>query len=142
MKKDVDFLNFIYQNAKQGIINIDNIKEKVNDIDFVEVLANQKCKYTEIADETAIMLNELGYTEKEIGKLKQISSYIISNLEALKDESVNNIAKILVNSSNTGITDINIKLNEYANNNPRIIRLANKLLVLEQHNLNDLKKFL
>ena len=31
MGKDAEFLNYIYQNAKMGVIGIDNIKDKIFD---------------------------------------------------------------------------------------------------------------
>ena len=142
MGKDAEFLNYIYQNAKMGVIGIDNIKDKIFDDELKNVIATQKKEYQKIADDASSILNELGLTEKDVSKMAKVSTYVMANLEMLKDDSSSNIAKLMIEGSNKGIIEINKNLNSYNNMNSKIIKLAKKLLATEQHNIDDLKIYL
>ncbi len=142
MGKDAEFLNYIYQNAKMGVIGIDNIKDKIFDDELKNVIASQKKEYQKIADDASSILNELGLTEKDVSKMAKVSTYVMANLEMLKDDSSSNIAKLMIEGSNKGIIEINKNLNSYNNMNSKIIKLAKKLLATEQHNIDELKIYL
>lgn len=142
MGKDVEFLNYIYQNSKMGIVGIDNIKSKIFDENLKNIIASQKKEYETICDETIILLNELKMGEKDVSNMAKIMTYFMANLELLKDDSTSNIAKLMIEGSNKGIIEINKKLNSYNNMNPKIVKLAKKLLATEQHNIDELKIYL
>lgn len=142
MGKDAEFLNYIYQNAKMGVIGIDNIKDKIFDDELKNIIATQKKEYQKIADDASSILSELGLTEKDVSKMAKVSTYVMANLEMLKDDSSSNIAKLMIEGSNKGIIEINKNLNSYNNMNSKIIKLAKKLLATEQHNIDELKIYL
>ena len=142
MGKDAEFLNYIYQNAKMGVIGIDNIKDKIFDDELKNIIATQKKEYQKIADDASSILNELGLTEKDVSKMAKVSTYVMANLEMLKDDSSSNIAKLMIEGSNKGIIEINKNLNSYNNMNSKIVKLAKKLLATEQHNIDVLKIYL
>lgn len=142
MGKDIEFLNYIYQNAKMGVVGIDNIKGKIFDDELKNIIASQKKEYETIADNASKLLNELGATEKDISSLAKVMTYFMANMELLKDDSASNIAKMMIEGSNKGIIEITQKLNSYSNMNAKIIKLAKKLLATEQHNIEDLKIYL
>lgn len=142
MGKDAEFLNYIFQNAKMGVTGIDNIKDKIYDDELKNIIATQKKEYQKIADEATKLLNDLGVSEKDIGKMAQVMTYITANLELLKDDSTSNIAKMMIEGSNKGIIEINKNLNSYNNMNQNVIKLAKKLLATEQHNIDELKIYL
>ena len=142
MNENVEILEYIYQNAKMGVIGIDNIKDKIFDDELKNVIATQKKEYQKIADDASSILNELGLTEKDVSKMAKVSTYVMANLEMLKDDSSSNIAKLMIEGSNKGIIEINKNLNSYNNMNSKIIKLAKKLLATEQHNIDELKIYL
>ena len=98
MGKDAEFLNYIYQNAKMGVIGIDNIKDKIFDDELKNIIATQKKEYQKIADDASSILNELGLTEKDVSKMAKVSTYVMANLEMLKDDSSSNIARLISNA--------------------------------------------
>lgn len=142
MGKDVEFLNYIYQNAKMGVVGIDNIKAKIYDEELKDLIATQRKEYVSICDETTKLLNELGVSEKDISTMAKVMTYFMANLELLKDDSASNIAKLMIEGSNKGIVEITKKLNGYNNANKKVEKLAKKLLVTEQHNIDELKIYL
>ena len=74
--------------------------------------------------------------------MAKVTTYVMANLEMLKDDSSSNIAKLMIEGSNKGIIEINKNLNSYNNMNSKIIKLAKKLLATEQHNIDELKIYL
>ena len=142
MGKDAEFLNYIFQNAKMGVTGIDNIKDKIYDDELKNIIATQKKEYQKIVDEATKLLNDLGVSEKDIGKMAQVMTYITANLELLKDDSTSNIAKMMIEGSNKGIIEINKNLNSYNNMNQNVIKIAKKLLAKEKNNIDELKIYL
>ena len=142
MGKDIEFLNYIYQNAKMGVVGIDNIKAKIYDTELKDLIATQRKEYVSICDEATKLLNELGVGEKDISAMAKVMTYFMANLELLKDDSASNIAKLMIEGSNKGIVEITKKLNVYSNSNKKVEKLAKKLLVTEQHNIDELKIYL
>ena len=71
-----------------------------------------------------------------------MSSYMMSKMKLMKDSSSSAIAKMMIEGSNKGIIEITEKLNNYPKDDQEIVDLANKLLDIEQKNLDDLKEFL
>ena len=142
MGKDIEFLNYIYQNAKMGVVGIDNIKAKIYDTELKDLIATQRKEYVSICDEATKLLNELGVGEKDISAMAKVMTYFMANLELLKDDSASNIAKLMIEGSNKGIVEITKKLNVYNNSNKKVEKLAKKLLVTEQHNIDELKIYL
>jgi len=60
----------------------------------------------------------------------------------IKKDEENKIAKMMIEGSNKGIIEITEKLNSFKNCDIEIKDLAKKLLATEQHNLEELKKYL
>lgn len=142
MENDIEFLQFIYQNAKMGIVGIDDIDNHIEDVNLKETILRQKSEYESIADDCIEILAELGKEEKDISNVAKFMSYMVASVEMLKDDSSSNIAKLMIEGSNKGIIQINEKLNDYDNINPKIVKIAKKLLATEQHNIDDLKIYL
>ena len=142
MGKDVEFLNYIYQNAKMGVVGIDNIKGKIFDDDLKNIIARQKKEYESIADHATRLLAELGVSEKDVSGFAKVMTYFMANMELLKDDSSSNIAKLMIEGSNKGIIEINKHLNSYTNMDPKITKLAKQLSATEQHNIDELKLYL
>ena len=142
MEKEVEFLNYMYQNAKMGIVGIDDIKSHIEDEDLKKLIARQRSEYESIADECIEILASMGKDEEDISNMSKVMSYMMVSMEMLKDDSSSNIAKLMIEGSNKGIIQINKKLNSFNNIDSKIVKLAKKLLATEQHNIDDLKIYL
>lgn len=142
MSEEVEFLNYIYKNAEMGIIGIDNIIAKVKDEDFEKLLNNQKEEYNNICKEAESILKKYGKSNEEVGTMAKISTAVMSEMSILKDDSIKNIAKMMIEGTNKGIVEITEKLNAYNNTDAEIVVLASKLKSLEENNVEELKKYL
>ena len=142
MNEEVEFLQFIYKNAEMGVIGIDNIVTKVKDEKFEKVLKNQREEYNNICREAENILKKYGKQNEEIGTMAKVSSALMSEMSLLKDDSNQNIAKMMIEGTNKGIIEITEKLNAYNGSDAEIVVLATKLKNTEEKNIEELKKYL
>lgn len=142
MNNNIEFLNYIFQNAQMGIVGINDIISKVKEEKFEKVLNEQIQDYQNICDEALDIYIKYGKEKKELNNMAKMSSYMMSMMKTLKDSSTTNLAKMMMEGSNKGIIEITEKLNNYQGDDEEIKQLAEKLLKIEQKNLDDLKEYL
>ncbi len=144
--QSIEFLNYIYQNARMGIVSINKLIEKEMPEDILKVLKKQLAEYEKIVKETTELFIKYNKVEKDISTMSKISTYMMINMKIKNKtnecDKIHTIAKMMMEGSNKGIIQINEKLNDYNNCDGEVIELANKLLEMEKHNLEEFKKYL
>lgn len=142
MNKDTELLNYIYQNAKMGIIGIDNIKNEIESEELLAVIREQQKDYYEICNQATKTMLENNEDIKDISSIAKLMTYFDAKLNTFDNKSNTNIAKMMMKGSNKGIIEIQEKLNNYKGADKKAISLAKDLLRIEKRNLDNLKKFL
>ncbi len=142
MEQNIEFLNYIYQNAQMGIIGIDNIKKEIKDKKMLKVIKEQEKDYQAICTEATKYLNKQDEDEKSIGMMAKMMTLIDAKMKTMTDKSVSNIAKMMIEGTNKGIIEIQEKLNNYEDIDKKTRNLAERLLEVEQKNIEELKKYL
>jgi hypothetical protein len=142
MTGNVELLNYIHQNSEMGKVTIKQLIEMVGDDIFKKNLESQFNEYNKIFDSSNSNLEELNKEAKDINIFSKISTYIMINLNTLRDKSPSHISEMLIRGSTMGIVDITKKLKEYKDADNKTLLLANNLLKFEQQNVEELKKFL
>ncbi len=142
MDGNVELLNYIHQNSEMGIGTIEHLIEINTNEQFEKTLQSQYNEYKKINEITNEKLKERNKEPKDLSSYSQISSYIMINWKTLTDRSPSHISEMLIQGSTMGIIDITKKLKEYPGAEKEILDLANKLLVFEQRNIEECKKYL
>ncbi len=142
MEKDLDFLNYMYKNAKMGIVGIDDVLPKAKAKEMKDILYNQKLDYESICKEVEKILKRKEAKVEELNLMAKVGSSFMSSLKLAEDNSDSMIAKMMIEGTNKGIIEINEKLNNIPNISKETKRIANKLLKIEQNNSSELKKYL
>jgi len=142
MDKNVEFLNYIYQNAEMGKDTINQLIGIPEDEEYKKMLRSQLQEYKMIYDSTNEKLKELNKEAKDINAFSKLSTYGMINIKTLANKSPSHISEMLIQGSTMGIVDLTKKLKEYADADKEILALANKLLQLEQNNVEECKKYL
>lgn len=142
MTQDMALLNFVYQNAEMGKETIPKLTKMVENTDFRRVMESQLREYQTIYNTAEEKIKKSNQEAKGIGTMEKISAYTMLNLNTLLDKSSSHIAEMMMQGSNMGIIDITKKLKECPDAQPDTIRLAEKLLKTEEHNLEQVKAFL
>ena len=89
------------------------------------------------------MLNENGFDEKGIPGMEKITSYLMINMKTLIDKSSSHIADMLIKGSSMGIVEATKQLHKYEGDVEKdIISLMKELQKMEEHNVEELKKYL
>lgn len=142
MNGNAELLNYIYQNSQMGVHTIQQLIEIVEDDDFKRHLGAQYNEYKEIHNTAQKALNEAGYDEKGIGTLNKIKTYLMINMQTLTDKTPSHISEMLIIGSNMGIINAVKNIKKYKDTEPHILNLMERLLKLEEDNVQQLKKFL
>ncbi len=143
MNANAELLNFIYQNSQMGTDTLNQLMDITNDTSFQDFLQKHLEGYEHFHKEARQMLNENGCDEKGLGSFDKIKTYLMVNVQTMKDNSVSNIAGMLINGSTMGIIDAVKKLHQYEKEADRkILRLMEDLQKFEEKNIEELKAYL
>lgn len=142
MDANAEFLNYIYQNAKMGTETIGQLLDIAEEKDFKEVLGSQYREYEAIEKEAERLLKERDKEEKDISLYQKVSAYIMINVKTLTNKSASHIAEMMIQGSTMGIIDIIKNSRKYQESEPSIRELGQRLLTLEENNVNECKKFI
>ena len=142
MEKDnEELLDYVYQNAEMGVNSISKLMEITDDAEFMRQLDTQKNEYTAMKNDAEKLLREKGMTEDDLSAFDRARTYIMINMQTIKDKSVSHIAEMLMQGSTMGIVQALRKLREYTQVDEAVQKLMKKLLEMEEHNFEQLKKY-
>lgn len=143
MEKDnEELLDYVYQNAEMGVNSISKLMEIVDDSEFMHQLDTQKNEYTAMKNDAEKQLSERGMTEDDLSAFDRARTYIMINMQTIKDKSVSHIAQMLMQGSTMGIVQAIRKLREYTQVDEPVKNLMQKLLEMEERNFEQLKKYI
>ena len=103
MNEDLELLNYIYHNARMGVIAIDNLKNHIEDIKLKKYIIEENKDYEAICNKAINYFIKLGHKEEDLNTMVKVSTYIMVNMKAMMDNSSSNIAKMMIEGSNKGI---------------------------------------
>ena len=142
MNGNLEMINYIYQNAQMGQDTLTHLLKIAEDADFRKMLESQKNEYKRIFDECDKRLSQTNSETKGIGKMAEMSTYLMINMKTLVDKTSSHIASMIMQGSVMGIIDITKNLKKYENAEQSILSLGERLLQIEEDNLDECKKFL
>lgn len=143
MNANTELLNFIYQNSQMGVDTVRQLMDITENADFQKLLSEHLEEYQKVHEKAWRMLNENGYDEKGLSAFEKIRTYLMVNIQTMKDHSASNIAAILIQGSSMGITEAVQKLNRYEGETEKDIRkLMEELKKFEERNIEELKAYL
>jgi len=142
MNQNTEFLNYIYQNSEMGVNTIEQIIKIINHDEFSRHLQLQLKEYQSIYNTAKQMLNQSGCQEKDISSMQKITTYMAVSMKTLTDKTPSHISEMLIQGSTMGIIDATKNIKKYSGAEKNIIELANRLLKIEENNIEQLKKFL
>lgn len=142
MNRNVEFLNYIYQNSKMGEDTITQLIKITESEDIKSDLENHLKGYRKILDKCNNKLEELNKESKDLSAWTKITTYLMITMNTMTDKSASHISEMLIQGSTMGVIDITKKLNEYENTMEDIKQIAKELQSIEQTNIDDLKKFI
>ena len=141
MNEEVEFLEYIYQNAKMGIESIGRlIKSRKKDDELDKIFKEQLNDYNKVANSARGMLKRRGKETKEIGVMSKIATYMTIKMNLSKENPDKEAIDMVMKGSRMGIDQINKHLQEYKIKSKSVMNIANRLISIEQNNLLKLSK--
>ncbi|MGJ0846329.1 hypothetical protein ACR77J_06560 [Tissierella praeacuta] len=142
MDKNVEFLNYIYQNAEMGKNTLSQLIDITKDDNYKELLKLHLITYITIYDNTEKELQEINKKAKGINIFSKSSTSTMINLKTMLNKSTSHISEMLIQGSTMGIIDMTKKLKEYNNVKGYVLSIANELLTFERNSIEEYKKYL
>lgn len=124
-----------------GLIGIYMVIKKVENEKIVKLIGEQKKEYEKFLSDAHEILIKYGAKEKEISKLKELSSKVMATFMTM-NKSDKEIAKLMMEGNQKGVLEITAELNNYDGNDEEILSLARRLLAAEEHNREEFKTYL
>lgn len=140
--KEASVLNSIYRGAKTGSQNISELLPKTDNPRFRADLQMQEQQYEAIKTAAASKLQTMGSEPEPVGLMKQAGMKAAVSMHTMMNTDTAHLAELMINGSNMGITNMTKVLNGYANPQPDVKHLADRLIQVEQDNIERLKTYL
>ena len=142
MDANLELLNYIYQNAQMGQDTLTQLIDLAEQPDFLQMLRDKQTQYKAVFDECDKRINAMSSKPKEIGRMAEFSTHSMICLQTLADKTPCHMAEMLMQGSIMGIIDIIKNLKKYKDVDSSIVALGNRLMEIEEKNLQECKKFL
>lgn len=141
MSEEVEFLEYIYQNAKMGIESIGRlIKSRDKNDELDKVFKEQLHDYNKVANSARGMLKRRKKETKDISIMSKIATYMTIKMNLSKENPDKEAIDMVIKGSKMGIEQIGKHLKEYRLKSKTVINLANRLIAIEENNIEKLKK--
>lgn len=137
-----ELLNFIFKNAEMGKETTAQLIDIVEDENYKRILESQLEEYTRIYDISVQKLKKHNEEIKPINPFSKASAHTMINMRTLTNKSPSHISDMLIKGTTMGIVDMTKKIKEYPDADEEILDLANRLLELEEKNIEECKKYL
>lgn len=142
MDKNVELLNYIYQNSQMGLDTISHLLNVTEDAEYKNVLESQYREYDKIFQETKDKLDHFDKEGKDISFYQKASADMMINFKTLTDKSPSHISEMMIQGSTMGVIESIKKLNKYKDADTDIRELGQRLLTFEEANIDQCKKYL
>ena len=142
MDINIEFLNYIHQNAEMGKDTISQLVNIAEEGPFKQRLELQLRGYSDLFEKSKSKIEEAKKTSKGIKSFTKFTTYLMINFNTLLDKTPSHLAAMIIQGSTMGIVDVTKRLNDYQEANKEILDLAHQLLTFEQQNIEEMKKFL
>ena len=144
MSEEIEILEYIYQYSKICQETIMRIIKTRNKKDILEeIIKKQYYEYKKISNSAKSMLQRRGKNvSEEIGIMGKIMTYMEIKKNVNENDSINEVAILLIEGSKIGIEQIKKHTEDIKFNNKYILNLINRLIIMEENNIKELEKYI
>lgn len=142
MNEEIEFLDYIYQNAKMGQESVARLLKTRNKQDEIEEVMKELYQdYKKISNSAKGMIERRKKKVKEIGVMSKIGTFVSIKKNLLNDDSPQEIAKMMIETSKTGVEDILKHREDYKIKSKNVENLADRFLAIENNNIEKLQQY-
>ena len=141
MLPENELLQYVYKTADMGVVGIEAVMDYVTDPELKKVLRDQMSEYVCCRTEAEQMLLSRSEDGKGPGLMAKMSAEAMATGKLMMDASTENIAEMTIQGNNMGVSKTLRHLHDYPKEDDAR-RLTERLLKIEQANVEQLKPFL
>ena len=145
MDKNVELLEYIYQDADMGVKSLTNLINAINNKDNkIKKLVEEKLKgYEEILKKSKKLLKDYQAEPKSKGLKADLGSLMGIKMELMKDNSDARIADMIIKGFTMGIIDAKKRIDKYKKEVDRkVLNIAKEIKEFQEQGIKDLKAYL
>lgn len=138
----VKMLKEVYQSSKTAMDAISMLMSKTDSAEFRESLKAQLDEYHDIADQAVMQL--YGYRElpEDMDVFTKLGLWSSVQMNTVTNKNVDHMAEIMISGSTMGIIDMTRFVRSDKDIDGYAVELGNRLIDVEQKNIDIMRRFL
>lgn len=140
--KEFEILKEINQNAKMGMDSLSTVLKKSQDTKFKDLLNTQHNEYQNIYDRTQELLVKNNLQMEDTPTMQKAMSWMGIQLNTVNDTSNSKLSELLIQGNDMGIIKGTKLLNNHSFLDSEIKNILSDFVMLQEKNIDDLKKYL
>ena len=142
VKKSEEILSEIYRNCHLALESISDILPAVEDEELKAEILREHEEYERISGKAACLARDKGLEVKEPGPVKKAMMWGSIKMSTMMDNSRPHIAEMMIQGTTTGIVKTIRHLNDYQGDDGDARRLGERLLDMQERNVERMKAYL
>ena len=107
-----------------------------------DMITRYIAKHDELQKEASRMLHQNNETDKQPGMMASAMSWLTTEMKLMIHDNTSEISKIMMNGCNMGIQSIREQMSKYKGACEDAVKLAEKLIKIEENMFSDAKEFI
>ena len=143
IKNELNILDEINKGATMGIDAIKEIKPKVKDRNFLNILDIEESKYYKISEKLNNIYKK--FSDKDPHTPNQMEKTMASwgiEMKTFNDDTTSKLAELLVKGTNMGIIEGRRLLNHNPNSTEEVHSLLEEFVSMQENSVESFKKYL
>ena len=151
-----ELLQYIHKTADMGVSGLEDVLPKTEDQELFSTLEKQKTQYEKVRQEARRLLERQGDKEflerfqreaqaesvNDASAMAKLSANMMSAGKLLFDASPEKIAEMTIQGTTMGVTKTIQHLRDYDGEDESALRLGERLLEMQEENVEEMKRFL
>ena len=136
-----ELLQYIYKTADMGCEGIDAV-EKHAEKKLLEELKRERVEYENIRSDADLMIRKSGDEPDGSGMMAKMSADMMTAAEMMMDDPRSKIAEMMIQGTTMGIVKTIRHLKDYEGNDEEARKLGERLLTIQEENVEKMKAYL
>lgn len=136
-----ELLQYIYKTADMGCEGIDAV-EKHAEKKLLEELKKERAEYENIRSDADMLIRKGGDEPDGSGVMAKMSADMMTAAEMMMDDSRSKIAEMMIQGTTMGIVKTIRHLKDYEGNDEEARKLGERLLTIQEENVEKMKAYL